>query len=151
MVHLLLDQEEMLEVDEAISLGIPRELALAAAGIQRDRMHAIEARARAGEEPYRTWLISLEQSEARAKVEHLKRLAQSPDWRSREKILALLDPSLLDGTRAEHKKTYDWMLRVIAEETDNETFERILARFATEEPGSGVEGEASAPAESELQ
>jgi len=146
----LIEATEMQEVDESLALGIPRELALRAAGIDRERMHQITQQAKEGDRALRMWLQTLEQTEARAKVEHLKKVAESPDWRAREKMLLLSDPSLLDGSNAEHRKTYDWMLRVISEETDEATFERILTRFAVEDPGYRVEGSQSEGTEAKL-
>jgi hypothetical protein len=149
--ELLLTEDEMFEVSSAICLGVPRDLALTAAGIEKERMRQIESLAQGLVEPYKSWIVSLKQGEARAKVAHLKKLAESPDWRARDKVLSLIEPSLANGAQAEYVKTYDWMLRVIYEETDNPTFERILARFAVEEPGTQVEGSQARGKEGQLQ
>lgn len=143
-------ERETVEVNKALTKGIPRELALTAAGITRDRMRQIESLARNGEEPYKTWVGSIEQTEARAKINHLMKVADSPDWRARKDMLRLTDPSLFDGSAADFAETYDWMLRVISEETDEATLDRILTRFATEERGAAVEAQATEEAEGEL-
>ncbi len=150
MSDLMPSIEEMTEIDEAITLGIPRALALEAAGISDDRMLKIQQAALAGTQPYKTWIAALKQAEAKAKVNHLKQLASSADWRARDKVLNLLDPSLLDGSAAEHSQTHDWMIRVISEEVDEETFQRILSRFASEGPGTQVESQEPEEQEEQL-
>ena len=142
--------EQMIAVERALRHGLPRDLVLQAHGIAKDRMARIQELARKGVEPHRTWIASVEQAEAEGKAEHLMKLAQSPDWRAREKILMLTEPDLFKGVSAEHTKTYEWMLRVISEETDERTFERILSRFATEEPGGQVESPKAGAAEGKL-
>lgn len=145
-----LEQEEMIRVAEDLEFGIPRADALAAAGISKERYHRIQQLAKAGEEPYSSWLEGLVQAEAEAKVKHLRKLAESPDWRCRKELLMMSHPDLFSGGSAEHEKTYDWMLRVIEQESDQETFERIIRRFATEEPGEEAVGQASEDAEGQL-
>jgi hypothetical protein len=140
-------ENEIVEIDKALTKGIPLQLALKAAGVEPERMRKIEQLARNGAEPYKTWVGSIEQSVARAKIDHLMKVADSPDWRARKDMLRLTDPSLFDGSNAEFQKTYDFMLKVIAEETDEETLDRILTRFATEDPGETVEAQATEEAE----
>lgn len=146
----LINSREMLVVDKALKAGAPRSLALKAAGISEQRMAQIQELARRDQEPYRNWIMTIEQIEAQAKVDHLSLLAKSPDWRAREKILKLTEPAMFEGAAAEYTKTYDWMLRVISEETDQQTFERIITRFAVEEPGGSMESAPAAEAEGEL-
>jgi len=147
---LIITVEEMGSVAEVLGLGIPRSFALEAAGISKERYHNIQQLAREGEEPYKSWLEGCGQAEAQAKVNHLTKLAESPDWRCRDKLLQITHPELFSGADAEHEKTYNWMLNVIEEETNEETFERIVRRFASEDPGDEAPVAQAKPEEAEL-
>lgn len=146
----LLSLEEMAAVEATLRRGMPRTLVLAAEGITKERYAKILRAAHGGNKVFVAWLESLKQAEAQAKVEHMTKLADSPDWRAREKILQQIDPALYDGSTAEYEAAYNWILSVISEETDQETFGRILDRLTTEDPGSEVEGKAPAKQEVEL-
>jgi hypothetical protein len=151
----LLTTEEMIEVAEYLSKGIPRSEVLAAVGISRERYARIKELGEMDTEPYKTWLEGLAQAEAKAKVEHLSKLATSPDWRCRRDLLAMTHPDLFTGAAAEHEKTYAWMLRVIQEEHDkhdvpSKVTEAILSRFATEDPSAEGAGSAAEDPKAEL-
>ena len=138
-----LDENTLAFIDEHVRMGIPRDWVLRAAGVTAKQYRDILRLAGQGEEPHATWVETLDQAAAAARVEHLKVIAQSPDYRAREKALQMAS----DG-QGDYQKTFDWVLRVVQEESSDQQFERILCRLDTEEPGQTA---AAVPPEREPQ
>lgn len=141
-----LTPDQIGDVDEALRAGIPRDLALSAAGISAKAYAYYRMQAAEGNEGYAEWLESMQQAEASAEVEHLKKLAESKEWRARLILLERLHPGKY-GSKQEARQADEAVKEVLlivsakAKEHDLQWFfEEVLDAVA--EADSGRDGPA---------
>ena len=131
-----LTPEQIGEIDDALQAGIPRELALTAAGVKPRAYEHYRKLATDGDPIYQNWMESMAETEAKAEVEHLKVLASNKEWRARLILLERLYPGKY-GSKQEARKADEAVKEVIlvvaakAKEHDLEWFfEEVLDALA---------------------
>lgn len=123
-------------VDQKVRSGVPRETALRAAGISKTTYALWASRGADGEEPYASWMQSLDVAEAEAEASDVEKIRQNKSWQAQAWLLERKNPDKWgQKIQIEVAKELDKVFAIAAEVLPIELYEKLLKKIAASDGG----------------